>query len=67
MINTFLESIQEGGEADEAQRAVTEAMIDLVEGSRVREPIDEAKWTRRRRRQVGLPLRGDIGRLPLRP
>ena len=44
MVTTFLESIEETGEADEAQRAITEAMIELVEGKRQKLTIDEEKW-----------------------
>ena len=47
MIDSFLESIDEGGDADESQRAVTEAMIDLLNtGERRISVLDEESWSK---------------------
>ena len=45
MIDTFLESIDDVGDADESQKQVTEAMIDLLNvAERRMSVLDEEKW-----------------------
>ena len=59
MIAKFLETIEEDGDADEAQKAVAQAMIDAIQDAgnvRMKERIDEEKWAEAEEKAKDLSL-----------